>query len=132
MNIILDATLPPRFALMAQALFEPVHQTTHTRTALGHDATDERVREFVGAQPGAVVISVDLDISDNPHRIAALREWGVPVFLLTSSWLELGPTDQSWMFIRALPAMIGKAQAIPDPSVYLVAPGLKGRIRKIA
>ena len=132
MNLIFDATLSPRLARVLKTLLEPEHSATHIRDALGHDATDQRIGAFIQSTGDAMMVTVDLDISDNPHRIAALREWNCPVVLISSAWLELKPWDQAWMFLRLVPALLNKCQALPGAPVYLVAPGMKGRIRKIA
>jgi hypothetical protein len=113
-------------------LLQPDHAVLHVRDAAGHDASDRKLSELIASAGSPLVISVDLDISDNPHRIMALREWQCPVYLLASAWLELKPWDQTWMLMRILPVLISKSATSPGSSIHLVAPGMKTRIRKIA
>jgi hypothetical protein len=130
MNIVCDASLSPRLARSLRELLAPGRAVTHVRDALGDQATDQAIATFVHSASPSMVLSVDLDISDNPHRMLALRAWRCPVFLLSAAWLELEPTAQAWMLIRMLPAMLAKAGAGDAPVIYSVPPGPKGRIRK--
>lgn len=132
MMLICDATLPPRVARALHLLAGPQQSVIHLRDAPGAQATDEALAGFVQSQPDAAVISMDLDMSDQPHRLAALREWGRPVFLLSTGWLELASWDFAWMLARLVPVMSNKARAIPGPAMYVVTPGLNSRMRKVA
>lgn len=132
MNFLLDATLPPRLARALHALAQPEHRVLHAREIHGQNVTDEQWAATLHETPDAAVLSLDLDISDHPHRIAAVQAWERPVFLLTMAWLDHTPWEQAWMLTRLLPAIIAKAAAAPGPVIYTVSPGLKGRIRKLA
>lgn len=132
MNLLFDATLPPRLAHALDALVRPEHRVLHVRDLRGPSATDEQWLATLRETAGGAVLTMDLDIADHPHRIAAVLAWERPVFLLACAWLDHTPWEQACMLTRLLPAIIAKAVAATGPSVYMVSPGRKGRIRKFA
>lgn len=132
MNLLLDSTLAPRLARALNTLLQPEHSAAHLRDILGNDVSDSMVIQHIKDHPGSMMIGVDLDVIDNPHRVAALRECGCPVFLLSSAWLELAEWSVVWMLANRLPAMIDTARTVPGPAIYLVPPVDRGRIRKQA
>jgi len=131
-NLLLDATLPPRLARALHVLLQPDHSAAHIRDILGNDASDSMLIQHIQDHPGSLILGIDLDIIDNPHRMAALRECGCPVFLLSSAWLELNEWSLVWMLTNRLPSILHTAEKIPGTSIYLVPPFDKGRIRKQA
>jgi hypothetical protein len=78
------------------------------------------------------LVGIDLDIIGHPHRMKALQLLNRPVFLLAAGWLEESPWNQACMLASCLPAIIAKTQQVGGPSVLLVSPPPKSRIRKLA
>jgi len=129
-NILLDSTLPPRFARALHILLQPEHSVAHVRDVIGNDATDQHVMDHLANHPETIVIGLDLDTTANPHRLEFLRQWNSGVFLLHTSWMKMDQWEQAWMLTRRLQEIIKKATASTSPDVYLVPAGLNGRIRK--
>jgi len=132
MNLLLDATLPPRLARALHLLLQPEHTAAHVRDLLGNDASDRMLLQHVHEHPGSLVLGIDLEVIDNPHRLAAMRECRCPVFLLSSAWLEVSEWNLVWMAAKRMPSILEIARTVPGPSIYLVPPVDKGRIRKQA
>jgi hypothetical protein len=132
MNILLDATLPPRFARALNLLVQPDHTAAHIRDILGNDATDRHVADHLETNPDIIVIGVDLEISSNPHRAYSLRTWQRPVFLLHAGWANSDLWDQAWKLTRRIPEFIKKSLVDKKPEIYTVPAGIAGRIRKVS
>jgi len=131
-KILIDATLSPRIARALDALVKPAHNVLHVNDLGGAQTTDRHILDFLKGVDDAVVIGTDLDIVDHPHRIAALREWNCPVFLLATDWLELTPDHQAWKLMGQMPSLLKKVQPGAKSVIYLLPAKLKARIRKIA
>jgi len=132
MNILVDAALPPRLARALQVLVRPDHSVCHPRDVLGNDASDRHLHDYLRSQPDVIVIGQDFDLIEHPHRLAALREWDRPVFLLSAAWLDAEPWTQAAMLIERLSAIVAKAAKASAPRIYLVPPARKGSIRTLA
>ncbi|HMO52182.1 MAG TPA: hypothetical protein PKE26_13580 [Kiritimatiellia bacterium] len=130
MNILFDASLPPRLARALRILNAPTHEVVPIRDVLGNDASDRNIQDYLTHKPGLVVV-MDLEITEHPHRRLALLEWGCPVCVLSASWLAHKPWDMAWMLIRRWPAMLAKTDGAA-PAIYVVPPPGQGSIRKLA
>ena len=131
MNVLLDASLPPRVARALHQLASPSHHIEHVRDVLGNDATDQHIADYLRDRADTVIIGIDLENSSNPHRIQALLTWSVPVMQLHEDWLTLSMWDQAWQLAAQLPSIIKKVAKDGGAAVYLVPPHHAGRIRKI-
>jgi PIN like domain len=132
MNILLDSTLPPRFARALHILLQPDHSVVHVRDLIGNDATDQHIMDHLANHPETIVVGIDLDTTAHPHRLEFLRLWNSNVFLLQSSWIKMDQWEQAWMLTRRLQEIIKKTTASARSAIYLVPAGLGGRIRKVA
>jgi len=128
MNLVLDTSLSPRLARLLDAALGPAHRVVHA-TELAEQATDRMIADHVAAHAPALIIGMDLDVTAHPHRMAALKEMGAAVALLTTDWLTHDPVTQSWMLLRLMPRLLKKAQVSANP-ILLVSPGNGGSIRK--
>ena len=132
MNVLLDASLPPRMARALHHLASPAHRVEHVRDVIGNDATDAHLADHLRCHPDTVLIGIDLDTATQPHRVQALLAWHIPVMLLHADWLSLNAWDQAWHLAAGWRMIIKKVAAYPGPAVYLVPLSEAGRIRKIA
>lgn len=131
MNLLIDASLPPRIARALHQLASPVHHVAHVRDMLGNDATDRHIADYLREHADTALIGIDLDTSTQPHRLQALLAWGVPVMLLHEHWLSLTTWEQAWHLAAQWPLMMKKLSSQTCPAVYLVPLPPTGRIRKI-
>ena len=132
MNILLDTTLPPRFARALHLLMHPDHSVSHVRDLLGNDATDQHMADHLIEHPDTFVIGIDLEVSEHPHRVGEILAWNRAVFLLHADWMESELWDQAWMLNSRIPDMLKKVSAVNAPAVFLVPADAGGRIRKLA
>jgi len=132
MKILIDTTLSPRIARALDALLKPGHSVLHMNDLGNALTTDQHILDFLKDVEDAVVIGTDLEIVDHPHRIAALREWNRPVFLLTPDWLDLTPEDHAWKLMSQMPSLLKKIRPGAKPVIHLVPAKPGTRIRKIA
>jgi len=132
MNLLIDASLPPRIARALHQLASPVHHVAHVRDVLGNDATDRHIADYLRDHTDTALIGIDLDTSTQPHRLQALLAWGVPVMLLHEHWLSLTVWEQAWHLAVQWPSMLKKLSLQTSPSVYLVPRPNTGRIRKVS
>ena len=130
MNIWLDPTLSPRLARALADVLTPPDAAGHLRDVLGHDASDVHVADFLAAHPGSTVIGIDLDIAEQPHRLAVWRARPADGVLLTPAWLDLAPLTQAWMLIRRIEELRKKIDPA-HPAIWHVPPVNDGRIRKL-
>jgi hypothetical protein len=129
-NLLLDASFPPRMARALHQLGAPAHRVDHVRDALGNDASDQHVADFLRDHDTTVLVGIDLGISETPHRLEALAALGGRVALLHRDWLDANPWDQAWQLAAVLPALLRKLERCPPPAVLLVPRFGQGRIRK--
>ena len=132
MNLLLDASLPPRFARSLNLLFQPDITCSHVRDILGNDASDRHVADHLQQHEQAIFLALDLDITGQPHRLEVLRGLKRPVFLLSSAWASSSPEDQAWMLTYWVPRIAQKAAALRGPSICVVPAEARGRIRKLS
>lgn len=105
---------------------------THARDLLGDDATDIAVRDHLAGQHVSLMLALDLDLSDHPHRLEALQKGSVPVFLLSPAWLGLDPLEYAGQLCLRLPSILTRTETLSGPSVWIVPPPGQGSIRKRA
>lgn len=132
MNLLLDASLPPRMARALHQLGQPGIRVDHVRDALGNDASDQHLADFLRDHDPTALIGLDLGITETPHRLEALAAAGTRVALLHRDWLASGPWDQAWQLAAVLPALLRKLERTTPPFVLLVPRPGQGRIRKAA
>lgn len=132
MNLLLDASLPPRLARALHQLASPEFHVEHVRDVLGNDASDQHVADYLAQHEGTAVVGIDLDITSTPHRLDGLRAGGRPVLLLHEDWLMLNAWDQSWQLAALFPAIIRKLAKTQGSATFLVPRLNAGRIRKVA
>ena len=132
MNLLLDASLPPRIARALHQLSTPAHRVDHVRDALGNDASDQHVADFLRDHDTTALVGIDLGITETPHRLEALAALGGRIALLHHDWLTLPPWDQAWQLAAVLPALFRKLERTPPPFVLLTPRPGQGRIRKVA
>ncbi|HMP90743.1 MAG TPA: hypothetical protein PJ991_11110 [Kiritimatiellia bacterium] len=130
MIIVLDASLAPRLARALHLLWQPDHEVRHVRDVLGNDASDQNQVDYLSATDGSMLVGMDLDVTGNPHRMAALQSYKRPVFLLSRTWLDLSMDDQGWLLAYWIPRLINKVSATSTPGLYLIPPSTSGRPRK--
>jgi len=132
LKILIDATLSPRIARALDALLKPAHSVMHVSDLGSAQTTDQHILDFLRSVDDAVVIGTDLDLVDHPHRVAALREWNCPVFLLATDWLKLTPDNQAWKLMGHMPSLLKKIQPGAKSVIHLLPAKPRARIRKIA
>jgi len=132
MNILIDATLPPRTARSLHTLLHPGHSVSHVRDILGNDASDQHISDHLRDHPDTIMIGVDVDITSHPHRLAALRAHQRSIFLLASAWTDEPVLTQAWMLINWMPRMIQTSESSKSAAIYLVPASPSGRIRKVS
>lgn len=132
MNLLLDASLPPRLARALHQLASPEHRVDHVRDVLGNDASDRHIADHLAAHPGSSLIGIDLETTATPHRLDLIREGHVPVVLLRRDWLDFPPWEMSWKLAARLPAIVARIARSSAPTVYLCPPPGEGPIRKVS
>jgi len=131
-NLLLDASLPPRLARALHQLGTPSFRVDHVRDALGNDASDQHVADFLRDHDTTALVGIDLGNTETPHRLDNLAALGARVALLHRDWLTVSPWDQAWQLAAVLPALLRKLERTPPPHVLLVPRHGQGRIRKVA
>ena len=132
MNLLLDASLPPRLARALHQLASPEYRVEHVRDVLGNDASDQHITDYLVQHEGTAMVGIDLDIISTPHRLDGLRACGRPVLLLHEDWLTLIAWDQSWQLAALFPSIIRKLAKTEGPAIFLVPRLNAGRIRKVS
>ncbi len=132
MNLLLDASLPPRLARALHQLAQPTHRVEHVRDVLGNDASDLLISDHLAQHAETALISIDLQTTSTPHRLENLRATRRPVMLLHESWMTLNAWDLSWQLAAVFPDMIRRISASAQPSIFLVPRHEHGRIRKVS
>ncbi len=128
MNVLLDRSLPPRMARSLRELVRPDDRVESVRDRVHGVLPD---RDWLAAADGAILIGVDPDIRNNPHRLEAWKQCGCPVLLLSPDWLGLPLWDQAWMLMCWFDRVREQPSAMASGFVYEVPAGFPGRFKKL-
>lgn len=132
MNIVVDSSLSPRIARLLAAVLEPEHRAMHQNDLATGAATDAGLADHLASLSNALLLGLDLEITGHPHRLAALRELGCSVALLSPEWFKVPPPGQAWMLLRLLPRLLKRVQEAKSPVLLTISAGNQPSIRKAA
>lgn len=129
MIFVLDENWPPLVARVLHAFCDGEHQVDFIRDRYGGATDDETwLADFGRMAEKPAVLSGDINIVRNPARRQALREAGLPYFLLKPAWQTLSPHERAWRVLKAWPEIVRSASS-PIASVYSLS--VNGRVTRI-
>lgn len=106
-----DRCCPVKLAAVMKA-FEDDHEVRHfSEDSRFTDTEDDVVwiPRLAADKAGWVVVSMDGKILKKPHERQALRDAGLPFFLLGSAWMHMSMCDKCWKLIKAWPDVVRTA-----------------------
>ena len=121
MKFFFDNNLAPKIARGLNEFVSPDHQVVHLKERFQADANDATWMKELAGEQGWSIVTVDIGIRKNPHKIEAWRQAGHTIFFLKSGWLKMSFWDQAQEFVKCFPELIKRAERAERGSTFVVS-----------
>lgn len=121
MRFFLDNNLAPKLAKSLDALVEPDHQVVHLKDRFAANTSDETWMSALASEPDWIIISGDIRISRNPHKVEAWRAAGHTIFFLKPGWTNYSFWVQAYKFVKCFPGIIAVAAKAKRGEFFFVS-----------
>jgi PIN like domain len=116
-----DNNLASKIAKGINGFVSPEHQVVHLKERFRGDANDVDWMKALAKEENWIIVTADIQISKNPHEVAAWKEAGHTIFFLKPGWLKLNFWDQAQKFVKCFPQMLKTAERAKRGSAFVVS-----------
>lgn len=121
MKFFFDNNLAPKIARGLNEFVSPDHQVVHLKERFKADTDDATWMKELAGEQGWIIVTADIRIGKNPHKIEAWRQAGHTILFLKPVWFEMSFWDQAQEFLKRFPEVIRKAERAPRGSTFVVS-----------
>lgn len=112
MNFFVDRCLPPSLAEMLAVYTRGVHLVRHLSDddRFRHNTPDEEwMRTLAADDPPWIVITRDINITQNSAERVVVRDVKLQFFFLANQWGEMPINEMVWKFFKVWPDILREA-----------------------
>lgn len=127
MRFFLDNNLAPKLARGFHQFVLGEHEVVHLRDRFSQDTPDVEWMRALAAESPWIILSRDVAIGHNPHKVEAWKAAGHTIFFLKTGWTNIEFWPQVQKLARCFPEIIQFARrANPGDSFIITVNGKIG------